>query len=246
MREFFVNEEIGIPFHLFDITHISLMVLLGIILFVIFKKRNKLSEIKNKRKLKIIFSIILIINMCILYGSYIYYGVWDFKMHLPLHLCFITGNLYAISAIFDLKWLYKWVYFLVFIGPLPAVIWPDNTSCFDNYLWYHYIISHHGLIIFSFITYYMDRVKIEKKDLIDTLLFGNIIFFSMSIFNNIFDTTYIMTTELPPHILKLYPFLKIINNPMLVLEIVGIAVFALAYIPVYFRNKELESHKNIK
>ena len=243
MREFFVNEEIGIPFHKFDLTHICLLVLLAIILFIIYKKRNDLPNIKHKKRLKVIFSIILITNMCILYGSYIYYGVWDFRMHLPLHLCFITGNLYAIAAIFDLKELYKWVYFLVFVGPLSAIIWPDNTSCFDNYLWYHYIISHHGLFIFSFITYYMDKVKIEKRDLLNALLVGNIIFVSMAIFNDIFGTTYIMTTELPKHMLDLYPFLQNIKYPMLILELLGIVVFAIACIPVYFRNKELESNK---
>lgn len=242
MKEFFVNEKIGIPFHKFDLTHICLSLLLIICLFIIYKKRNELPKIKNKKRLKIIFSVILITNMCILYGTYMYYGVWDYKMHLPLHLCFITGNLYAIAAIFDLKALYRIVYFLVFIGPLPAIIWPDNTSCFDNYLWYHYIISHHGLFIFSFFTYYMDKVKITKRDLINTLLVGNIIFFSMAIFNNIFGTTYIMTNELPEHILTLYPFLRSINNPILVLEFVGMLAFLVALIPVYFRNKEL-SHK---
>ena len=243
MREFFVNEEIGIPFHKFDLTHICLSILLVLILGIVFYKRKDLEKIKHKKRLKVIFSIILITNMCILYGTYLYYGAWDFKMHLPLHLCFITGNLYAIASIFDLKALYRIVYFFVFIGPLPAIIWPDNTSCFDNYLWYHYIISHHGLFVFSFITYYMDRVVITKKDLVNTLLVGNIIFFSMSIFNNIFDTTYIMTTELPPHILDIYPFLENFNYPILVLEFVGMAAFLIALIPVYFRNKELKGNK---
>ena len=244
MREFFVDEVVGIPFHKFDLTHILLSLLLVLGLFIIYKKRNELTKIENKRKLKVIFSIILITNMCILYGAYLYYGVWDFKMHLPLHLCFITGNLYAIAAIFNIKSLYKIVYFLVFIGPLPAIIWPDNTSCFDSYLWYHYIISHHGLFIFSFITYYMDEVKIEKRDLINALIVGNSIFFSMAIFNNIFGTTYIMTNELPQHIIDTYPFLEKYNYPIIVLEIVGTLASLMGLIPAHFRNKEL-SHKKI-
>ena len=51
-----------------------------------------------------------------------------------------------------------------------------------------------------------------------------------------------MTNELPEHILTLYPFLRKINNPILILEVTGMLAFLIALIPVYFRNKEL-SHK---
>ena len=240
MREFFVNEEIGIPFHLFDLTHISLIVLLLIILSLIIVNRNKLQNIKHKKALKVTFAVILITNMCILYGGYLFYGVYDWKLHLPLHFCFITGNLFSLSMIFGWKKLYKVVYFWVFVGPLPAILWPDNTSCFDNYLFYHYIISHHCLLIFNLIVYYMDKIKIEKKDVVKSLLCANIVFGIMIIFNMIFGTNYIMSQELPEHIIKLYPFLKAINYPILLLELTGLSVMSIAYIPVHFRNKELK------
>lgn len=238
MKEFFVNEKIGIPFHLFDLTHISLILVLVITLTLIILNRNNLSNIKNKKRLKILFAVILLSNMCILYGSYLLYGVYDWKLHLPLHFCFITGNLFSLSMIFNLKKLYKVTYFWVFVGPLPAIIWPDNTSCFDNYLFYHYIISHHCLLIFNLIVYYMERIKIEKKDIFKSLLCANVVFGIMIIFNMIFGTNYIMSQELPEHIIKLYPFLKAINYPILLLELTGLVVMIISYIPVYFRNKE--------
>ena len=87
--------------------------------------------------------------------------------------------------------------------------------------------------------YYMDRVKIEKKDILKTLLWSNAIFVSMIIFNAIFKTNYIMSQELPEHVINLYPFLEKINYPIVILELTGMVVMLLAYIPVHFRNKEL-------
>lgn len=239
MKEFFIDEVRGIPFNLFDITHLCLIFLLVISLIIIYKNRNKLPNIKNKKRLKNIFAIILLANMIILYGGYIIYGVYDWKSHLPFHFCFITGILFSICMLINSKKLYKILYFWIFIGPLPAIIWPDNNSCFDNYLFYHYIISHHFLVIFSMIVYYMDRIKIEKKDILNSFFWAQAVFGFMIIFNQICGTNYIMSEKIPVRILELYPFLKNFNYPILLLELTGIIVMALAYIPVYFRNKEV-------
>ena len=98
IREFFLDEKPGIPFKLFGGIHFGCLAILIISLIMVYKYRHKIKNIKdeNKKKIRLTMFIILISNMLIWYGSYIYYGVYDIRVHLPLHFCFIAGNLFMI------------------------------------------------------------------------------------------------------------------------------------------------------
>ena len=239
MKEFFLDENIKMPFILFGKIHIGCILILILSLFIIYLSRNKIKKIDSykKRNIKIIMFIILSGNMLLYYGSYIYYGVYDWKVHLPLHFCFISGILFMIYLLNNKKNLYKIIFPLTFIGPLPAIFYPDLTSSFDYFVFYQYFISHHLLMIFSYFILYLDDFTIEFKDTIKTFILANIIFISMFIFNNIFNTNYIMSKKLPDFILNLYPFLRNIWPPI-ILEITGIVVLFLISILTHIKNKE--------
>lgn len=239
IREFFLDENPGIPFRLFGSIHFGCLAVLFISLFLIYYYRHKIKciDMARKNKIRRIMFIILISNMLIYYGSYIYYGVYDIRVHLPLHFCFIAGILFMIYLITRSKKLYHIVFFLTFIGPLPAVIYPDLVSSFDYYVFYQYFISHHLLMIFSYFILYMDDHRITFNHVFWTYIWANVIFIIMMIVNYIFGTNYIMSSELPAHIYKLFPILRKVN-PVPVLELVGIIVVMILYIPVYIKNKE--------
>lgn len=237
IKEFFLDEVIGIPFHLFGIVHFGCITFLIILLILIYKNRNKIKKIKRKKKIKIIMFIILISNMLIWYGSYIYYGIYDIKIHLPLHFCFIAGNLFMIYLLTGLRKLYKITFFFTFIGPLPAVIFPDLVSSFDAYIFYQYFISHHLLMAFSYFVLYMDDFHITKKHMIQAFFLINLLLIIMMKVNDIFGTNYIMSKELPAHIYKLFPIFRNIS-PFIILEITGIIVLVILFIPLHIKNKE--------
>ncbi len=244
LREFFLDEKPGIPFQLFGSIHFGCLAVLLIALVMIYKYRNKIKQINShhKKKIRHIMFAILIGNMLIYYGSYIYYGVYDIRVHLPLHFCFIAGNLFMIYLLTQSKKLYHIVFFLTFIGPLPAVIYPDLVSSFDYFVFYQYFISHHLLMIFSYFILYMDDHTIGLNDVFWTYIWANVIFITMMIVNYIFGTNYIMSNELPAHIYTLFPILRKIS-PVPILELVGITVVMILYIPVYIKNKE-DRHGN--
>ncbi|MEG2351372.1 MAG: YwaF family protein, partial [Bacilli bacterium] len=112
MREFFLDEKIVNPFKIFGITHFIciLIVILGMVL--IYRHSSKIKKIVNKLRLKHIMFIILFSNMAIYYGSYIYYGVYDWRVHLPLHICFIAGILFMIYLINGNPKIYKVSFFM--------------------------------------------------------------------------------------------------------------------------------------
>ena len=240
MKEFVVDEIPGISFNLFSITHLICLSILVIGLILIYFNRHRIENISKptKTKIKILMISIWLLNRFIYVGSYMYFGIYDWKENLPLHFCFVTGYLFIIAIIFKKKNLLKIVYFFAFMGPFTATIWPDLKSSFDYLIFYEFFISHHLFVLFMFFILYMENIRIVKNDLYKGIFWANVLFLGAFIFNNYFGTNYIMSEELPDHILTLYPFLENINYPIIILELTGLVVIFLSYIPVYLRNKE--------
>ena len=239
IKEFFVDNKIGISFELFGITHIVLMLSLILSIFLLHKNRDKLKSLNSdiKRKYSLYFICFLFFNMLIYYLELVYFGNYNWRTNLPLHFCFISGYLYMYSVYYEKKELYKNIYFFAFIGPIPAIILPELKSSFDSFLFYQQVISHHFFLIFSMYTFYAYDININKKDAIKSFMYAMSIFGIMYIFNSMFDTNYIMQNRLPNHVINLMPFLKEISNPMYILIITGIMMYGLAYIPIYYKNK---------
>ena len=175
LKEFFVNETPKFLFKQFGLIH-NIFILISIIgVILVYKNRNKISKIsknKSKKILKII-AIILLLNMIIFTVGFLSYGVFDYKRHLPFHLCFIANYMFMYGILFEKEWILKYTVFLSFIGPIPAILWPDFISTIDNFEWWQYVISHHVFIIASFFSYYALAYKIEKKDFIKVFIFTN-------------------------------------------------------------------------
>jgi hypothetical integral membrane protein (TIGR02206 family) len=239
IKEFFVDDIVGIPFKIFDVTHLSLLTILIFGLYLLYTNREKLSNMDPsiKRNISLILISIMFINMTIYYSKLVYYQDYTWKVHLPFHFCFISGYLYMYSVLFEKKDIYKIIYFFAFMGPLPAVVFPDLRSSFDAFIFYQYFISHHFFILASMFTFYAYKIEITNKDALKSYLSAILIFISMFFFNNVFGTNYIMQRQLPDHIIRLFPFLTRINNPILLLFVSGTLIFTLAYIPIYYNNK---------
>ena len=68
LKEFFVDENITIPFKLFGKTHLFLIAFVLVGLMVIYFNRKRLYQLSNvlKRRIVVIFAIILLLNMIVL------------------------------------------------------------------------------------------------------------------------------------------------------------------------------------
>lgn len=246
MREFFVDEKVGIPFQMFGMIHLFLIIVTMICFFSIYKNRNKILNLSDriKQRFKLFTIVLMLLNMIIYYNGYAYYGVYNWKVHLPLHLCFISGFLYMFTLLTKNGKLYHLVYFLGYIGPVPAILLTDLKSV-DAYVFFQFIISHHFFLLSNLFMYYAYHIRIEKKDMWRAFMIVHIIFFIMMGFNAIFDTNYLMMNGLPDAVVREFPFLKNIHSPIWVLEITGTVMLLLSYLPVYYRNQELQKDNNI-
>jgi uncharacterized membrane protein YwaF len=148
--------------------------------------------------------------------------------------------MFIYGILFEKEWILKYTIFLSFIGPIPAILWPDFISTVDNYEWWQYVISHHVFICLSFFSYYALNYKIEKKDFIKTFVLTNFLMLIMYPFNLLFDTNYIFSTSIPDNVMALYPWLKYFP-PMITLEVVGLIISASLYYFIFQkRNNELK------
>ena len=136
--------------------------------------------------------------------------------------------------------MFSFVYFFSLIGPLPAIVFPRDTRFFDTYHFWQGIITHHILVILAFYALFICDYKVEKNDYKIAAILGNLIFFTMIVFNSVFNTNYIFSKDLPDVVLQSLPFISFFYHPIFWLEFTGIVLMFLAYYPVRaVQNKKI-------
>ena len=237
--DFFLDETDDITkLNLFSPAHFFLLFATLAAAVLIYYKRESLKRWKHKEHFRYIMAAVFFVNMLCLYTYFILTGVYTWKLHLPLHLCFISGYLFMYVLVTGNKRLFQAVYFFTWVGPLPAMLWPNTPMRIDRFLSWHFVISHHVLLLMGLFCLFVLDYPIARKDIWKAFCLGNIIFASVFLFNQIFGTNYIMTDTLPPHILHMFPFLNYLNVPILWLELCGIAMMFLAYLPAAYLNRK--------
>ena len=236
LKEFFVDEFITIPFKLFGKTHLFLLtfVLMGLIIIYFNRKRIHMFSKNLKRKIVVLFAIILLLNMITLYISSFYYHSFDYKTMLPLHLCYLANYFYIFAIILNKEKWYSYIYFLSFLGPIPAIIFFDVPSVWETFNFYLYIISHHLLVLIGLFTFYLYPKKINIKHIVKLFVVLNIFYFLMKIFNYYFGTNYFFSEAIPPFIIELLPFLKYFPV-VIILEVMEIIIIGVLY--SFFRKQ---------
>ncbi len=243
LREFFVNEHPKFLFKQFGLIH-NIFIILAIIGFIIiYINRNNIAKIPKEKSIKIlkISAIIMLLNMLIYTFGNLYFGSFKIENHLPFHLCFIANYMFMYGILFNKESILKYTIFLCFIGPIPAILWPDLVSTIDNFDFWQYVISHHFFLNISLFSYYALGYKVEFKNYIKTFILTNFLMLIMYPFNIAFNTNYIFSTKIPDNVMVLYPWLKYFP-PMITLEITGLAISgAIYYLLIKRRNKELNN-----
>ena len=244
IREFFVNENPIVLYKPFGFIHLLFIFLCFIATIIIYHNRNKISKISRKNIDKILktCAVILLLNMIIYTFGNLYYGSFDYKEMLPFHLCFIANYMFIYAILFNKESILKITLFMSFIGPIPAILWPDLVSTIDNYNFWQLIISHHFFLNVSLFSYYSLNYSIKKNDIHVVFIFLNTILLISYPLNKSFNTNYIFTNYIPDNVLELYPFLDGIPA-LLILEIVGMIILFLTYkLVINNRNKELSKN----
>lgn len=194
MKNFFLNQNNNFVIELFSIYHLLFICLIIFISVIIISNKNKLLNLKenNKKLIRYSLAIILFINFLLRRGSFIYYGVYDWKIHLDINFCNFTSILLFIYCLTGNKKIYPICFYFAFIGPLLSIILPSSNMSILNYSFYSFIILHHIIFIYNIIFMYINNYKYNKKDLIFVLYFIVIYFTLIYLFNYFMNTRYNM------------------------------------------------------
>lgn len=210
MEKFLLNLNENYNISLFSPFHMILILITMLIVSIIILNRKKITSLSSTKK-KIIrysFGVLLIINMIIRRGSFIFYDVYSWERHLDINFCNFTSILFILYCFSGNKKILNIAYHMSFIGPLIAIFLPSSNLLPQTYSFYSFILLHNIVFIFSFIFMFIENIKWEKdlkyKFYKFLLIYYSIIF--------VFDYSFKVNYNLP---------LTFVNNSLLQVPVIN-------------------------
>jgi len=231
MSQYFALEYSGAPFILFGTPHlIALAIILAASLsFFYFQK---IWGERQKKIIRWIFAVLIVINESALHVWSMYWGIWDIQTMLPLHMCSVIIWLSAYMLVTKNYAIYELVYFMGLGGAMQAVLTPADAAAY-NFPHFRIIQTFiaHGMLIsiavyMTVIEGFRPTLQSFKRIFIWTNLYMVVIFFLNLAFgtNNLFVPP---KPDFPPRLVLLAPWPWYI----LELEAVAFAIFFVLYLP---------------
>ena len=217
---------------LFGPIHLLLILSTVLIIFCIYKYRDKLRKYKNT---KYIIVGLLFSNMVIYILGAIIAGIYDIKVHLPIHYCYITGFAFMYMLLKNKKSWYNMLYYAIFFCTITVIIFQDPNITYDRYEFILLLISHHFLLISSFYTLYVLEYPVDKSGYKPFFIYSIIVYLSVFIINRVLGTDYIFNESLPDFIYEHFSFVNIFP-PIVWLLLLSIPLLSLAYLPIKYKK----------
>ncbi len=224
-----------IPFESFGDSHyLTLAVFLLLLLLVVRIGRSLTAE--QNLWLGRGFSIFLSLTVLLFSWIHSANGLFDYRVDLPLSIC----NLFALSAPL-LFWnpsyrRFEVIYFMVLSGTFQAMLTPDLYAGFPSYGFFKYWIVHGGLVLM--VAHYLLSFNLipEPRSMVRTFMWLNIYLLALVPVNLLLGSNYFYMMQKPinPSILDYFGPWPIY---ILVCEVLAMAFFALAYVPIFVAKK---------
>ena len=213
MKNYFLNYNQGLNYSFFSPIYFILIIILFLIIKKINSNKIKIKNIKNIKYIRIIIGLFFIVVMLLRRLSFILFGVYNWKYHLDINFCSMTNIIFIIYCFTGNKTIYKLCYYLIFSGPLLAIICPSiNTSIF-NYSFVCFIIMHHVIFVLNYIFLVYNNLKFNYRDILKSYVFIIIFVNFTYLFNFLFNTNYnTLNSFLNKEIDKIFLFKNITNN----------------------------------
>ena len=213
MKQFFLNQNDGYNYVFMGEIYFFSLILIVIICAIIIFYKNKIINISasKKKMVRIAFGIFLLIAWILRRGSFILYGVYNWRHHLDINFCSMTNIMMIIYCFTGNKKLYVLCYYFAFCGPFISIFFPSINSSLLNYSTINFFIIHHCIFLFTLISFFLEKPKYTRNDFVMAEMFIVLFVFLTYGFNFLFGTRYnTLESFLPNNIVSLPIVLSIV------------------------------------
>lgn len=244
MKNFLLNYNYGLDFSFLSFIYIILIAITIFCLIKITKHKEIIRKTKNKETIRIFVGIFFLIVIAIRRLSFAFYGVYDWHHHLDINFCSMTNIIFIIYCFTGNIKIYKLCYYMIFSGPLMAIIFPSVNVSINNYSFFSFVVMHHLIFIINYIFLIFNNIKFHKKDFIISYIFIVLFVGFTYIFNFICDTNYNTLSSFLSLRFNMMPFFRVIVNNQFLSNLSLVLVnFTFLYIGIkVIKNNYSKSH----
>jgi len=230
------------PFEMFGAEHFYgiIIALIVIITLPVYAKRNLNKQMQYK--VGMLIGWLVFGNYITWVGLEIIAGTFDFKEHLPVHLCRFANLMIPLVMVWRSYLVYEILFFWGFSGMLQASITPDIAAGYPHFHYFRFWLGHQGLILAIVYATVVYDIRPTFKSLIKSFIALNIFLIFAAIINVLMEANYLWicgkpVNQIGEQIPTLLDYLGSWPWYILSAEFVALAHFLLAYSPFYFMNK---------
>ena len=230
--EYYFGLESKSRLQFFGPIHLCLLLGTILIIYLIYKNKEKIKKIKNIDKMMVF---ILLSNMIIYSLGGIFLGEFDINFHIPIQYCYITGFIFMYMLLTKKEKIYNFLYYSIIFCTSTVLIFQDPTVTYDRYHFILMIISHHFLLICNFYVFYVLNYNVNKKGIKYFCIYSITLYSIVYVINLILNTTYIFKDSFPRFMYEYFPFIDVIP-PLAWFAIYSIPLMCFSYFLILKRE----------
>jgi hypothetical integral membrane protein (TIGR02206 family) len=238
--ESFYALRAGSPFSPFSISHLSMILLFGFLVVMMFSYRKSLQQENRKRIIRYILIGLLVLSELSLTIWYNATGVWNPYDTLPFQLCSISLILCIFMLIMNSYKVFEVTFFFGLAGASQALLTPELFYDFPHYRYFHFFFAHIAIMLSCLYMVWIEKFYPTFKSIWKAILVLNIIAFFVFFVNKWTGGNYMFLARKPltPSLLDYlgpYPYY------IFTLEAVAVFIFIFLYLPFWFVKKQQHS-----
>jgi hypothetical integral membrane protein (TIGR02206 family) len=245
MAELFARDYTGGAFVLFGRDHLMALALVALVCVMIWLLRDRWTE-RGRRITR--WSLLGVIYLC--EGSWHVWmlatGQWNIQVMLPLWVCSITAWTMPLLLVWRSHRYFEWAYFMGILGAIMALLTPDLMNYgFPHFRFIEFMTLHGTLVIAIVYMTVVERFRPTWMSLVRVIVITNLYWLFCAGVNSLIGSNYLYTHgKLPtPSLLDLlgpHPWY------LLWMEVIGIVLAVLMYLPFALRDRKLAQAKMAK
>jgi len=236
MDQFFTRDFSGDPFVIFGGPQLVVLAILALVnlSFIRFRKNP---DDQARRRFRYGLAALLLVNEASWHWWNWYVGKWNIQEMLPLHVCSVLVFASAYMLVTKSYAVFEFAYFMGIGAAIQAVMTPDlGIYGFPHYRFFQTFISHGGIVTAAIYMTVVEGYRPTWKSLWRVAVVMNLYLVVVTAINYLIGSNYMFTLRKPDT-----PSLLDVLGPwpwyLLSLEVIGLVVCLLLYLPFAIRDR---------